>query len=82
MLDFRYHALSLVAVFVALMIGLLLGVAIGDRGLVSSADRNLRDSLRERRPRAPAAQSADLRTELDRAPRAASSCTRCWSRAA
>jgi hypothetical protein len=32
MFDFRYHALSLVAVFLALMIGLLLGVAIGGPG--------------------------------------------------
>ena len=46
MFDFRYHALSLVAVFVALLIGLLLGVAIGDQGLVSSAERDLRSSLR------------------------------------
>jgi hypothetical protein len=47
MLNFRYHALSLVAVFLALVIGLLLGVAIGDRGLVSSAERDIRASLRE-----------------------------------
>jgi hypothetical protein len=46
MFDFRYHALSLVAVFLALMIGLLLGVAIGDKGLVSSGERSLRDTLR------------------------------------
>lgn len=47
MLNFRYHALSLVAVILALVIGLLLGVAIGDEGLVSSAERDLRASLRE-----------------------------------
>ncbi|WP_354697427.1 hypothetical protein DSM112329_03054 [Paraconexibacter sp. AEG42_29] len=46
MFDFRYHALSLTAVFIALAVGLLLGVAIGDSGLVSSADRKLRESLR------------------------------------
>jgi Copper transport outer membrane protein, MctB len=46
MLDFRYHALSLVAVFVALAVGLLLGVAIGDKGLVSGAEQDLRSSLR------------------------------------
>jgi len=40
MFDFRYHALSLVSVFLALVLGLLLGVAIGDRGLVSSAERD------------------------------------------
>lgn len=47
MLNFRYHALSLVAVFLSLAIGLLLGVAIGDKGLVSSAEQDVRASLRE-----------------------------------
>jgi hypothetical protein len=46
--DFRYHALSLAAVLLALVIGLLLGVAIGDAGLVSSAEKNLRNSLQSR----------------------------------
>lgn len=64
MFDFRYHALSLVAVFLALMIGLLLGVAIGDQGLVSSAERNVRDSLRKD-VRQANARSADLRRELN-----------------
>jgi hypothetical protein len=62
--DFRYHALSLVAVFLALMIGLLLGVAIGDQGLVSSAEQNVRDSLRAD-VRQANARSADLRRELN-----------------
>ena len=39
MFDFRYHALSLAAVFIALVVGLLLGVAIGDKELVSSAQQ-------------------------------------------
>jgi hypothetical protein len=46
MFDFRYHALSLAAVFIALIVGLLLGVAIGDKELVSGARQELRDSLR------------------------------------
>lgn len=46
MFDYRYHALSLMAVFIALAVGLLLGVAIGDEELVSSAKNDLRDSLR------------------------------------
>ena len=46
MVDFRYHALSLVAVFLALGIGIVLGVTVGD-SLVSEADENLRDSLRD-----------------------------------
>ncbi|HEX8066471.1 MAG TPA: copper transporter [Thermoleophilaceae bacterium] len=45
MLDFRYHALSLVAVFLALGIGILLGTTIGD-SLVSEANRDIADSLR------------------------------------
>jgi hypothetical protein len=52
--DFRYHALSLAAVLLALVIGLLLGVAIGDAGLVSSAEKNLRNSLQSRLNRANA----------------------------
>ena len=46
MFDFRYHALSLAAVFIALVVGLLLGVAIGGKELVSSARQELRSSLR------------------------------------
>jgi hypothetical protein len=44
--DFHYHALSLAAIFIALVVGLLLGVAIGDKELVSSASNDIRDSLR------------------------------------
>lgn len=46
MFDFRYHALSLAAVFIALVVGLLLGVAIGDKELVSSAKKDVLKSLR------------------------------------
>src|SRR3954454_14363491 len=56
MFDFRYHALSLIAVLVALVLGLLLGVAIGDKGLVSSAENNIKESLR-----------ADVRAEQKKA---------------
>jgi Copper transport outer membrane protein, MctB len=35
--DYRYHALSLAAVLLALAVGVLIGVAIGDSNLVSSA---------------------------------------------
>src|ERR1700704_584926 len=37
MIDYRYHALSLAAVLLALALGVLIGVAIGDSNLVSSA---------------------------------------------
>jgi Copper transport outer membrane protein, MctB len=45
MLDFRYHALSLVAVFLALGIGIVLGSSLGDT-VVSQANRDLANSLR------------------------------------
>jgi len=47
MIDFRYHAMSLVAVFVALAVGLLLGVTIGDTNLLSSVQGNLEESLKK-----------------------------------
>jgi hypothetical protein len=37
MFDYRYHALSLAAVLLALAVGLVIGIAIGDSSLVSSA---------------------------------------------
>jgi Copper transport outer membrane protein, MctB len=63
--DFRYHALTIVSVFLALMIGLLLGIAIGDAGLVSSAGNDVRASLRKD-VREARADSARLRLELRR----------------
>lgn len=45
MIDFRYHATSLAAVIVALAVGLLLGVTIGDTGLVSNVRGDLERSL-------------------------------------
>jgi len=62
--DFRYHALTLVAVFMALVIGLLLGVAVGDEGLVSGAERRLRSDLRADVEAARTA-SRDLQSQLD-----------------
>jgi Copper transport outer membrane protein, MctB len=41
MFDFRYHVASLAAVFLALIIGILVGVGIADRGLVDKAGRSL-----------------------------------------
>ncbi|HSZ13679.1 MAG TPA: copper transporter [Solirubrobacteraceae bacterium] len=45
MFDFRYHALSLAAVLFALALGVLLGVAIGDSNLVSSAKNGIVSNL-------------------------------------
>src|SRR5690242_5978568 len=41
MFDFRYHVASLAAVFLALVIGILVGVGIADRGLVDKARTHL-----------------------------------------
>jgi len=41
MFDLRYHVASLAAVFLALVIGILVGVGISDQGLVDSAKRSL-----------------------------------------
>jgi Copper transport outer membrane protein, MctB len=45
MFDFRYHALSLAAVLFALALGVVLGVAIGDSNLVSSAKNGIVHNL-------------------------------------
>jgi hypothetical protein len=63
--DFRYHAISLAAVFLALAVGLLLGVAIGDEQLVSSARNQLENRLEEELD-AQRAEVARLRTEQAR----------------
>jgi hypothetical protein len=63
--DFRYHALSLVAVLVALGIGLLLGVAVGDKELVSSAQTDLAKGLRHDLDQART-EANDLRQEIGR----------------
>lgn len=46
MFDYRYHALSLAAVLFALAVGVLIGVAIGDSNLVSSARDGIVKNLR------------------------------------
>jgi Copper transport outer membrane protein, MctB len=46
MLDYRYHALSLAAVLLALAVGVVIGVAIGDSSLVSSAKSGIVHQLR------------------------------------
>jgi hypothetical protein len=59
----RYHAVSLVAVFLALGIGVVLGVAIGDQGIVSDASRDLEKSLRGDLDQARS-RASDLRRDL------------------
>jgi hypothetical protein len=45
--DFRYHALSLAAVLLALAVGVVIGVAIGDSDLVSSAKSGIVADLKD-----------------------------------
>jgi hypothetical protein len=54
MFDLRYHVASLAAVFIALVIGILVGVAISSHTTLSDTERNL---LQE--------QKAELRSSLD-----------------
>lgn len=56
MFDLRYHAASLAAVFLALIVGILVGVAVAHSGFVSSAERNV---LNQR--------ISDLQKRLDKA---------------
>jgi Copper transport outer membrane protein, MctB len=41
MFDLRYHVASLAAVFLALIIGILVGVGLSDRGFLGKAERDL-----------------------------------------
>lgn len=71
MFSFRYHAISLVAVFLALGIGVLLGVSIGEGGLVSGARKSLENSLRgdldnERSKVAEARRELGIRDNFER----------------
>jgi Copper transport outer membrane protein, MctB len=46
MFDLRYHVTSLAAVFIALLIGILVGVALASHGLGNSERKSLEDSVR------------------------------------
>jgi hypothetical protein len=66
MFDLRYHVASLAAVFLALIIGILVGVGISDRGLVDSAKTKfLQDEVASLQKRLDnqATQSTDLTQE-------------------
>ncbi len=58
MFDFRYHVASLAAVFLALIIGIVVGVGISGKGFVSDSERRV---FNER--------IADLKSQLDSATR-------------
>src|SRR5215210_2359848 len=46
MFDFRYHVASLAAVFFALVIGILVGVALASHGLGNTERKRLEEDLR------------------------------------
>jgi Copper transport outer membrane protein, MctB len=60
----RYHAASLAAVFLALAVGILIGVGLGD-SVVSGTEENLRDSL-EGDIEDARAEADEVRTQLER----------------
>jgi hypothetical protein len=61
--DYRYHALSLAAVLLALAVGVVIGVAIGDSNLVSSAKSGIVHDLSSEVSGAKH-QADQLRTQL------------------
>jgi hypothetical protein len=61
--DYRYHALSLAAVLFALAVGVLIGVAIGDSNLVSSAKNGIVHNL-ESEVDGAQRQAGQLQTQL------------------
>ena len=63
MFDYRYHALSLAAVLFALAVGVLIGVAIGDSNLVSSAKNGIVHNL-ESEVNGAQEHAASLQTQL------------------
>jgi hypothetical protein len=57
MFDLRYHVTSLAAVFIALLIGILVGVALASHGLGNSERKSLEDDVRRARDRVDALQT-------------------------
>ncbi len=57
MFDFRYHVVSLVAVFLALVIGILVGVALASHGLGDTERDRLQEDLRRAETRGDGLQS-------------------------
>ena len=57
MFDLRYHVTSLAAVFIALVIGILVGVALASHGLGNSERKSLEEDVRRAQNRADALQA-------------------------
>jgi hypothetical protein len=57
MFDLRYHVTSLAAVFIALVIGILVGVALASHGLGNTERKSLEDDVRRAQNRVDALQA-------------------------
>jgi hypothetical protein len=58
MFDLRYHVTSLAAVFIALLIGILVGVALASHGLGNSERKSLEDNIRRAQNQVETLQAA------------------------
>lgn len=66
MFDFRYHVASLAAVFLALVVGIVVGVGISGKGIIDSSERQLlQNQINELRAKVDATsqESASLRAQ-------------------
>src|SRR5918994_2377584 len=65
MFDFRYHVASLAAVFLALIVGIVIGVGLSGQGILEEGERNvLNDEIARWKARA---ESAESRSEQEQA---------------
>ena len=68
MFDLRYHVTSLAAVFIALLIGILVGVALASHGLGNTERKRLEDDVRRAQKRADTLQATlDAQRKVSRA---------------
>jgi hypothetical protein len=75
--DFRYHVASLAAVFIALVTGIIVGVAISGSGFVESQERDLLNGeIRALRDASSAPASGRPSSRRHRTPRRPSSRSR------
>src|SRR5688572_17579532 len=64
MINFRFHIVSLIAVFLALAIGVVMGATVIDQAIVDGLNARINDV--EREANAQRADNNELRTEVER----------------
>lgn len=64
MINFRFHLVSLIAVFLALALGVVMGATVIDQAIVDSLNTRINDVRNE--ANAQRSENSDLRRELDR----------------